>query len=246
MQTYFKDEELIATQLSMDFGEKIKSIDFETKLKINVKESTPLYLHLHLMKSDVHPDPMISPFNPFSGIYKRFPLLRAMKRPAKKLNLLKDDAPLTSEKSDKDNLVWYWYPELHVNLVNTDENIELQSFLPFSRQFIYADRIHKQYYPIIYFNEFWELKNKRVPIIDDSLIDMPLKITFSTISMLMFRIMTQLDFAIRNQEQIYGEHNGFENIKKMLLETSPWLILITFIVSVVHSLFDFLAFKSGI
>lgn len=198
------------------------------------------------MKSGIHPDPMISPFDPYNGIYKRFPLLRTMKRPAKKVNLLKNDAPLTSEKSEKDDLVYYWYPDLNVNLVNFDDKIELQSFPPFSRKFIYADRILKQYYPIVYFNEFWELKKKRIPILDDSLIEMPLKITFSTISMLKFHIMTQFDFAIKTQEKIYGEHNEFESIKKMFLETSPWLILITFSASLLHSLFDFLAFKNGI
>ena len=57
--------------------------------------------------------------------------------------------------------------------------------------------------------------------------------------------MTQFDSAIKNQEKIYGEHNEFESIKKMLLESNPYLIAITFFVSILHSIFDFLAFKNG-
>ena len=235
---------MIAFLKDIKFGENINSIEFDTKLKVSAK-SDPIYLHLHLMKNGVHPDPIKSSFDPLNGIYKRFPLLRTMKRPPRKVNLLEKDAPLTSEKTDKDDLVPYWYPDVTVNLVNYDELLDISTIQPCTRRFIYADRIRKQYYPIIYFNEFWELKNNRLPILDDEVHEMPLKISFSTTKMIFFQLMTQFDFAIKNQEKNYGEHNEFESIKKMFLESSPWLIAITFFVSLLHSLFDFLAFKNG-
>lgn len=244
LQTKFDDNDIIGSLKGVRFGENIKSIEFETKMKISA-QSNPLYLHLHLMKAGIHPDPMKSPFDPLNGIYKRFQLLRTMKRPPKKVNLLTNEAPLTSEKTGKDDLVPYWYPDIIVNLVNYDESLDVATIPPFTRKFIYADRIRKQYYPIVYFNEFWELKKKRVPIMDDEVHELPLKITFSTTKMIYFRLMTHFDFAIKSQESIYGEHNEFESIKKMLLETSPWLIFVTFCVSLLHSLFDFLAFKNG-
>lgn len=244
LQTKFDDKKLIAFVNDIKFGEKVSSIEFETKLNISAS-SEPMYLHLHLMKSGIHPDPIKSSFDPLNGIYKRFPLLRNMKRPPKKVNLLEKDAPLTSEKTDKDDLVPYWYPDITVNLVNYDDLLDISTIPPFTRRFIYADRIRKQYYPIVYFNEFWELKNKRVPLLDDQVHEMPLKISFSTTKIIFFQLMTQFDFAIKNQEKIYGEHNEFESIKKMFLESSPLLIAITFFVSLLHSLFDFLAFKNG-
>ncbi|TEB20308.1 hypothetical protein C9890_0083 [Perkinsus sp. BL_2016] len=198
------------------------------------------------MKSGIHPNPLKSPFNPLNGIYKRFPLFKSMIRPPKKVNLLGGDAPLTSEKSEKDDLVPYWYPDITVNLVNFDSNLEISSIPSFTRRFIYADRIRKQYYPIIYFNELWELKRKRIPILDEEFHEMPLKISFSTTSLLFFRLMTYFDFAIKQQESVYGEHNEFESIKKMFIETSPWLIVLTFFISCLHVLFDFLAFKNDV
>ena len=244
LQAEFDDKNLIATLKSVRFGENIKLIEFETNLRVSSKEK-PLYLHLHLMKSGIHPDPLKSPFNPLNGIYKRFPLFKSMIRPPKKVNLLGGDAPLTSEKSEKDDLVPYWYPDITVNLVNFDSNLEISSIPSFTRRFIYADRIRKQYYPIIYFNELWELKRKRIPILDEEFHEMPLKISFSTTSLLFFRLMTYFDFAIKQQESVYGEHNEFESIKKMFIETSPWLIVLTFFISCLHALFDFLAFKNG-
>lgn len=226
------------------FGEKINAIEFDTKLMVSAK-GDPIYLHLHLMKHGVHPDPIKSSFDPINGIYKRFPLLRTMKRPPKRVNLLDKNAPLISEKTDQDDMVPYWYPDIAVNLVNYDEMLDISTIQPFTRRFIYADRIRKQYYPIVFFNEFWELKNKRRPILDDEIHEMPLKISFSTTKMIFFQLMTQFDFAIKNQEKIFGEHNEFESIKKMFLESSPWLIIITVFVALLHSLFDFLAFKNG-
>lgn len=244
LQSTFKIENLVATLKSFEFGKGTKGIEFETKLKVSAR-GAPLYLHLHLMRAGVHPDPLISPFDPLNGIYKRFPLLRNMKRPPKKVNLLENTTPLASEKSNNNDFVLYWYPDVTINLVNYDDMIDIKTIPPFSRKFIYADRIRKQYYPIIYFNEFWELKNRRIPLLDDKNHEFPLKITFSTTSFMLFRIITHFDFVIKQQENVYGEHNEFESIKKMLLETHPWLIVITVFISLLHSLFDFLAFKNG-
>ena len=36
-----------------------------------------------------------------------------------------------------------------------------------------------------------------------------------------------------------------DNMKETLLETSPYLLAITIIVSISHSIFEFLAFKNG-
>ena len=36
-----------------------------------------------------------------------------------------------------------------------------------------------------------------------------------------------------------------ESMKRMLFETNPYLLALTFVVSVLHSVFDFLAFKNG-
>ena len=241
----FDDDQLVGKLESLEFGETVKVKEFETKIKYSTKNA-PLFIHLHLMKAGIHPDPLKSAFDPLNGIYKRLPLLRNMKRPSKKVNLLEKNAPITSSKTDNDDLVPYWYPQFYVNLVNYDQPLDSFAYPPYVRRYIYADRIRKQYYPIVYFNELWELKKYRIPILDDEEREYELKISVSSISFMMFLFMNQIDFAIKNQEAVYGEHNEFESIKQMFLETSPILIAITFAVSLLHSIFDFLAFKNGI
>lgn len=241
IQTTFDDLELLLHLRDIEFGKDVKGIDYETKLLVSAKENLP-YLHLHLMKAGIHPDPLKSPFDPINGIYKRFPLLKMMKKPHKKVNLMEKGAPLASENADGKDLVPYWYPDIIVNLVNFDDILDFTEMPQFMKKNIYADRIRLQYHPIIYFNEFWELKKKRIPILDEDDHELPIKIAFATTSLLFFQLMTQFDFTIKS---IYGEHNEFDSIKRMFLETRPWLIVLTFFVSLLHSLFDFLAFKNG-
>jgi hypothetical protein len=40
--------------------------------------------------------------------------------------------------------------------------------------------------------------------------------------------------------------NEFDEIKRMILETNPYLLGLTIVVSLLHTIFDFLAFKNGI
>ena len=43
-----------------------------------------------------------------------------------------------------------------------------------------------------------------------------------------------------------GESEEPDNIRRMLTETSPWLLLVTFLVTILHTLFDILAFRSDV
>lgn len=205
-----------------------------------------MYLHIHLMKAGVHPDPLISPFEATNSLYRRYQMIRNMKRPAKKINLLSETpAEKADEKGDENDMVPYWYPEVTINLVNIDENIPVASLPVQIRRYIFADRIRKAYYPIMYVNEFWELKSKRQPFLDASVKELPLTIHFSTTSFFKFTLMCQAHHTIQSGEAFYGENSEFEKIKRMLLETAPWLIVLTVLASLLHIVFDFLAFKNG-
>jgi len=50
---------------------------------------------------------------------------------------------------------------------------------------------------------------------------------------------------------LYGESSGEgldedqDSLKEAMLDTNPYLLGMTFVVSIVHSIFEFLAFKNG-
>lgn len=53
--------------------------------------------------------------------------------------------------------------------------------------------------------------------------------------------------SFRTQAEMMGgdAHSEFDEVKRMLKETNPILLSVTFTVSILHSVFEFLAFKNG-
>jgi hypothetical protein len=65
-----------------------------------------------------------------------------------------------------------------------------------------------------------------------------------------FQMMVQMDDSFRMQKTLFGGNSASETeidqIKQMLFDTNPYLLALTFGVSILHSIFDFLAFKNDI
>ena len=55
-------------------------------------------------------------------------------------------------------------------------------------------------------------------------------------------------FPRRRQQAKFGMNAEGENdmLREMLLETQPWVLVLTFIVSVLHTVFEFLAFRNNV
>lgn len=99
-------------------------------------------------------------------------------------------------------------------------------------------------YPTVFPNDFWLLKEHMHPI-NDSVTELPLHINLYHQSWFKFQILASMADSFDKQQ---GGVTGGEvdMIKTMLLETNPWFLAITIIVSMLHSLFEFLAFSSEV
>ncbi len=196
-----------------------------------------MFLHIHLIKAGIHPDPLKSPFDITNSIYRRHPLIRSMKKPAAQVNLLKQ-----KPETEVNEQVPIWYPKITLNLVNHQDPIPFATFPAQIRRLIYADRIRKAYFPVIYVNEFWDLKGKQMSLQSGPKQEMPLQISFSTTSWNKFWWMTQLLHAIRQHDPVNKE---FYNIKQILLESASWLIVLTVAITILLIVFRFSALKHG-
>ena len=61
-----------------------------------------------------------------------------------------------------------------------------------------------------------------------------------------FTLMAQMEQQWKMQESISPGSSDSDMLRSILLDTNPILLVITFIVTLLHSLFDFLAFKNDI
>lgn len=102
------------------------------------------------------------------------------------------------------------------------------------------------FYPIIELSDFWVTRDKLV-VLNDTLEYVDLNITFSVKSF--YKGLFYLQFE---QSQIIGETYGLQSegeydiLKKMILETNVYLLVATMIVSFVHMIFEFVAYKKEV
>lgn len=116
-----------------------------------------------------------------------------------------------------------------------------------------------QYHPVLYPNDFW-LLNEDLREINESVTELDLELHFAPLSLLRFTLYTQMDesFSMQRvrlnilsaiilipQSLLGAEESESEDFKRVLLDNNPYILLATFVISLVHMVLDTLAFKNG-
>eukprot|EP00477_Mikrocytos_mackini_P002057 GAHX01002251.1.p1 GENE.GAHX01002251.1~~GAHX01002251.1.p1 ORF type:complete len:572 (-),score=88.98 GAHX01002251.1:34-1749(-) len=112
------------------------------------------------------------------------------------------------------------------------------------------------YDPFFYIDKFWVFDDDYL-LIHPSQKTMPLKIAFSPIGPYWLQLQTGLDNQWRSKTNVRtntGKTNALgelgsddlEQFKRMIGDNNLYVLIITFIVTVLHSIFEFMAFKHDI
>ena len=147
-------------------------------------------------------------------------------------------------------LVPHWRPDLHVCLVldffpKFGRNQVPASILPY---LTFTSPNETYFYPVIYDNDFWQLSKNLIPI-NSSISTVPLKIQYSPISLWKWNLQVQYTAQneVKSKMGLAGSSDRENDmLKEILTDTNPWLLGITMLVSVLHMVFDMLAFKNDI
>ncbi|KAG2382482.1 hypothetical protein C9374_005062 [Naegleria lovaniensis] len=180
--------------------------------------------------------------------------LRVIK--SKKRNLLFDsetknmtlNAMNHTIEEEADKFVSHYVPTKYLTLVDLHDPMPLGSLPAHFVNALQLLPVHgktKFYYPVLYFNEFWTIREHYVPL-NDSLASIPLTIELSVTSAYKWQFFLQMEESLKMQKQLGSEEEEQDEIKRMLFDTNPYLLAVTIIVSILHSIFDFLAFKNDI
>lgn len=94
------------------------------------------------------------------------------------------------------------------------------------------------YKPIIFPNDFWHLRSQYVEI-NTTTPRLPLEITFQPMSYWKFQLFATMTYSFAEAAKQQGTTGGAEmdEIKRMLVETNPYLLGLTGLVSILHVLF---------
>ncbi|KAJ1475679.1 cleft lip and palate transmembrane protein 1-domain-containing protein [Baffinella frigidus] len=104
----------------------------------------------------------------------------------------------------------------------------------------------KFYLPIVHINEFW-LTKKEMVLVNESVAELPLKLHVRCEGKFKWLMIIQWEASMKQQQSMGTQTDKDQDlIKTVLLDTNPVLLGVTMTVSMLHTVFDFLAFKNDI
>jgi len=236
------------------------SFTFTTKFNTTerMKNNGTIYLHTYVIKKEWDGKGAAVGKEKFSGlnVASHTGLLNVYKKIkfTKTQNLLTGESPLTPEEMElaekkHSALISHWHPNITINLV-TDQTHWVQGSVPPPFNEFLQFSINGDYYkPIVYFNSFWNLARDYKPITETTT-DLELMITYKPLSLLKWQMLAAHSMRSKYTTSFFQDETSDDDqddsLKEAILETSPYLLAATFIVSILHSVFELLAFKNDI
>ncbi|XP_065358475.1 putative lipid scramblase CLPTM1 [Calliphora vicina] len=235
--------------------------------QVTVKASPKLmsngsvYLHAFVTKSGESPDPKAPNFakNGLMG-YQQKQLNKFKKiRVNRNYNLLASEqeklAFELAQANLKDTIVSHWHPNLTLNVVVDQTNWAQGTVPPPLDEYVKFVDGGKTYLPIVFVNDYWNLHRDYYPI-NETTPELPLHLTFQPIGMFKWQLYAAQQMKNKFAGNVLGElmasGGGEENdedqdsLKETMLETNIYLLGLTIAISILHSVFELLAFKNDI
>lgn len=242
--------------------ESLRSLSLEYVPTEALKHNESLYAHVFFARSGYPVDPSDPEYQPLAAfgrthsVVTYFPksksdkkksLLSNSKDSKDELVIPKVSEELADSKEDV-SIEWvsYWKPNLTINLVDDFTRYTQNAVPPNIAPYLNIAPTTGYYYPTVFFNEFWLLRDKFIPI-NDTITKLPLHLELSPISMTKWQLFLQIDQSFQIHRS-YGSmlEGESDELKRVFLEGNPYLLGVTMVVSLLHSVFDFLAFKNDI
>ncbi|KAK4773493.1 hypothetical protein SAY87_028512 [Trapa incisa] len=224
-----------------------------------LKKNGSLYAHVFFARSGYLPDPKDPEYQPLAAFGRTHPVVTYFPKSKadKQRHLLgtregSDKGENISEATEEDNnggpVEWlpYWKPNVTINLVDDFTRYPHNSVPPNIVPYLNVEPRSGNYYPTIFFNEFWLLKDKLIAI-NETVGELSLNLEVGLISMTKWQLFLQIDQSFQMHRSYGSMLDGeADELKRVFLEGNPYLLVITTVVSLLHSVFNFLAFKNDI
>ncbi|GBL81095.1 Cleft lip and palate transmembrane protein 1 [Araneus ventricosus] len=261
----FKEDSLIWFQPNIIYGDWYGgpngdgTYTLETKIDTteNMQRNSSIWLHTCVVRHGKSPASRIKKRLAWhDGICKSKKMNKYKKlRYQRTHNLLTGETAASAEDIKKAEespleILSHWHPNMTINIID-DHTAWVQGHVPPPLdEFVEFDHASGDYLPILYINDYWNLMREYYPI-NETVKSLPIHLTFQPLSLFRWQLYTAQAMrsrwtSILGQDLMEESDEDQDYMKEALLETSPILLGLTFVVSIVHSIFEFLAFKNDI
>lgn len=268
-------ESLVLEEKNFKIGDYKDSRQIETSITVpkQVQQNSTLFAHFYVALSGQPLDPTSPHYSVASASHFIRPFTQYLpKKKQRKLKNLLDKKELQEaekveevevEVSSGPTISNYYHPNFTLSFIPDSGVMQnFQKTHPAVRKHIELERTGARdasgqngwYYPIVFVNTFWQLRSQMTEI--NSTVDsLPLYLTLNNLANWKFSLVASLDEGMKEaQTQAAsggpmpsgGDGSEMEKIKEVLLDTNPYLLGTTAFVSVLHMIFEALAFKSDI
>eukprot|EP00092_Neocalanus_flemingeri_P010752 GFUD01011581.1.p1 GENE.GFUD01011581.1~~GFUD01011581.1.p1 ORF type:complete len:671 (-),score=212.77 GFUD01011581.1:523-2535(-) len=234
--------------------------EFATQIPVSerVQNNGSLYIHTFIVREGMSPDPSAGKgmFSKKWTTYKTQRLNKFMKMKYKKTANLLTGA---TEQSEEDQvkaaaglteIISHWHPNLTLNVVFDHTPWIPGQVPPPLDEFVEFTPSLQEYKPVLWLNDYWNLNKDYTPI-NSTTSTLNLTLTIQPLSMFKWQMYSAQQ--LRNRFNVLGnlmgeqeEDQDQDSVKEAFLETNIYLLVLTFVISIVHSVFEFLAFKNDI
>jgi len=236
-----------------------RTVDYNLHLPESVQRNGSLWAHIFLTKNNADPDPSSPNYRQDSVHHVSKLLTRYLPKAKvrKERNLLQDKvagADGQEEPEVPDTIVSFWHQNLTLALVSDAAVLQYAQLPPPIAEHVHLvpelrdeNGVDGYYNPIIFPNEFWHIRSQYAEINDTTAI-VPLQVVFQPMSYFKFQLFASMTFGFEEavKQQGGGSVAEMDEVKRMLIETNPWFLALTGVVSVLHVVFEMLAFKSDV
>ncbi|CAF2807681.1 unnamed protein product [Rotaria sp. Silwood2] len=234
-------------------GTHIKFNEFS--ISENVKNNGSIYLHVVVTKHGYSIDPnQRESHSPQYTFWKSKRLNKYKKKVYKKTkNLLTGNTDQDEEYQKKadDNVVEllsHWHSNMTINLLDDQSSWIKGSIPPPLDKYIDFDVYTGKFYPVLFLNDYWNLLADYYPI-NNTIDKLNLTITVAPIQLWKWQMFISQNMRQSWYGNLFNDEQNDEDqdtLKRALVETNPYLLAMTIIVSLIHTVFEILAFKNDI
>ncbi|XP_018587456.1 lipid scramblase CLPTM1L isoform X2 [Scleropages formosus] len=146
-----------------------------------------------------------------------------------------------------DKPVSHWRSRLTLNVVSEDFTFDREALPSDVHRYLRVFQNGKKmmYLPLLFIDELSN-RVKDLMEINSSTTELPLTISYDTISLGKLRFWIHMQDAVYSLQQFGFTEKDADEIKGIFVDTNLYFLALTFFVAAFHLLFDFLAFKNDI
>ncbi|OJJ43823.1 hypothetical protein ASPZODRAFT_135848 [Penicilliopsis zonata CBS 506.65] len=264
----YSEDALVLEEKNFTVGNYSDTREISTTIQVpkEVQHNGTLWAHFYVALTGHQLDPRAADYSTDKAVHFFRPLNQYLpKKKVKKLkNLLSDDKEPEEEEDNTPDVqvMSYYHSNFSISLIPSFGTQNYRQMHPAVRQHVRLESTGARdasgkngwYYPVVFLNTFWQLRSHMTEL-NSTVQTLPLHLTLNNLANWKFNLIASVDegnkqnarqAAFGGPSPAGGDGSEFEMVKEILLDTNIWLLGTTGVVSILHMIFETLAFKNDI